>query len=213
VTYPPPPGAPDPYGQQQPSQDPYAAPPPYDPTSPPAPPPPAYDPYGQQPVSTPPTPSSPYAAPPATPQNPYDPYAQQQSPAPQQSSPPQYGQPYGQQPYGSVPQYPYGPQAADPSKPNGLSIGAMSTGIASIVLACCCWPLGLAAGVAGMIMGFVSRKQIMERGGQGSGFAMTGIICGAVGILLGIVGAILAFSGVNQNLINDIMHNSGNALY
>ena len=213
MTYPPPPGNPDPYGQQQPSQDPYAAPPSYDPTSPPPPPPPAYDPYGQQPVSPPPSspyaaPSSPYAAP-AAPQNPYDPYAQQpQPPTPQYSPAPQYGQPYG-----SVPQYPYGPQMADPTRNNGLAIGAMSTGIASILLACCCWPIGVAAGIAGGVMGFIARKQIMERGGQGNGMALAGIICGAVGVLIGIVGLILNIAGVNQNFINDIMNSSGNALY
>src|SRR5262249_13095496 len=140
--------------------------------------------------------------------NPYDPYAQQQSPAPQYPGAPQYGQPYG-----SVPQYPYGSQTADPNKNNGLAIGAMSPGIASIVLACCCWPLGLAAGIAGLRMGFVSRKQRVEGGGQGNGMALTGIICGGVGILLGVVGAVLAFSGFNQNIINDIMNSSGNALY
>jgi len=201
VTYPPP-GNPDPYGQQQPSPDPFATPPAYDPTAPPPPPPPAYDPYGQRPVSP---PSSPFTPPPV-PQNPYDPYAQQQpySPAPQ----PQYGQPYG-----TPPPYPYGPQMADPNKQNGLAIGAMVTGIASIILGCCCWPVGLLAGVAGGVMGFVARKQIEERGGQGNGMALAGIITGGVGVLLGILGLILAVTGVNQNLINDILNNSGSSLY
>jgi hypothetical protein len=200
VTYPPPPGTPDPYGQQQPSQDPFAAPPPaYDPT---AAPPPAYDPYGQQPVSPPP---NPYAQPAPAAPNPYDPYAQQSSPAPQYPSTPQYGQPYG-----AAPQYPgYGPQMADPNKQNGLAIGAMITGIASILIGCCCWPLGLIAGAAGGVMGFIGRKQIAERGGRGQGMALAGIITGGVGVLVGIAGLVLLLTGANQSIVNDILNNSG----
>ena len=167
------------------------------------------DPYGQQPVSPPPTPSSPFTPPPAAPPNPYDPYAQQQQqqPASPYSAPPQYGQPYG-----AVPQYPYGPQMADPNKNNGLAIGAMSTGIASILAACCCPVLGLMAGVAGLIMGFISRKQIMERGGQGNGMALTAIITGGVGVLVAIANIILGAT-MNQNVWQDILNNSNNFMY
>jgi hypothetical protein len=203
VTYPPP-GNPDPFGQQPQQPDPFA-PPPADPTAPPPPPPPAYDPYGQQPVSPPP---SPFTPPPPAPQNPYDPYAQQQSPVPQYQTPPQYGQPYG-----AAQQYPYGPPMADPAKQNGMAIGSMITGIVSIVAACCCPILGLLAGIAGGVLGFLARKQIAERGGQGNGMALAGLITGGVGVLLAIVNLALAVSGVfDQNFFNDLF-NSGNALY
>jgi Domain of unknown function (DUF4190) len=185
VTYPPPPGAPDPYGQQQ----------PHDPTAPP--PPPAYDPYGQQqPVSPPPVPPS----------NPYDPYAQQPSPAPQYSPPPQYGQPYG-----AVPQYPgYGPQMADPTKQNGLAVASMWTGIGSILLACCCGLFGgLPAGIVAIILGIIGNRQIAERGGQGKGMALTGIITGGVALLIAIGLFIWALSGGQQSLINDILDQTG----
>ncbi|WP_027342543.1 DUF4190 domain-containing protein [Hamadaea tsunoensis] len=177
MTYPPPPGNPDPYGQQ-PAHDPYSAPQP-----------PAADPYGAP-------------QPPAAPQNPYDPYAQQQPPAPQ----------YGQQPvspYGATPQYPaYGAPMADPNKNNGLAIGSMATGIGSILLACCCGVLGLLAGVVAVVLGIIANKQISERGGQGKGMALAGIITGGVGILIALALIIWALSGGQQSLINDIVNSS-----
>jgi hypothetical protein len=198
VTYPPPPGTPDPYGQQ-PAPDPFAAPPAYDPTSPPPPPPPAYDPYGQQTVSP---PSNPFTQPPPAPQNPYDPYAQQQSPAPQYPPPVQYGQPYG-----ATPQYPYGPQAGDPNKPNGLAVASMWTGIGSLLLACCCGLFGgLPAGATAIILGIIGKKQIAERRGTGDGQALVGIITGAVALLIAIGLFIWALSGGQQSLINDILN-------
>jgi len=167
------------------------------------------DPYGQQPAHDPysapqPPAADPYGAPqpPAAPQNPYDPYAQQQPPAPQ----------YGQQPvspYGATPQYPaYGAPMADPNKNNGLAIGSMATGIGSIILGCCCWPIGLLAGIAGVVLGIISNKQIAERGNRGKGFALTGIITGGVGILVAVIGAILAISGAGTNWLNDLVNSS-----
>jgi hypothetical protein len=197
VTYPPPPGTPDPYGRQQPP-DPFAVPPANDPTSPPPPPPPAYDPYGQPPV---PPPSNPFTQPPPAPQNPYDPYAQQQPPAPQYP-PVQYGQPYG-----ATPQYPYGPQAGDPNKANGLAVASMWTGIGSILLACCCGLFGgLPAGATAIILGIIGKKQIAERGGTGGSQALVGIITGAVALLIAVGLLIWALSGGQQSLINDILN-------
>ncbi|NUR71257.1 MAG: DUF4190 domain-containing protein [Hamadaea sp.] len=190
MTYPPP-GNSDPYGQPQqpPSQDPFASPPPaYGQPAfgeqPPAATPNPYDPYAQQPPAAPQSPAYGQQSP-AAPQNPYDPYAQQQSPAPQ------YGQPY------AAPQYPaYGAPMGGPAKKNGMAIGAMATGIASIPLACCAF-LGIIAGIVAIVLGIVANKQIAQRGEDGKGFALTGLICGGVGLLLGIVNAIV---GVAMNL-------------
>lgn len=81
MTYPPPPGTPDPYGQQPPGQDPYGqSQPPQDPFATPA-----TNPYAQQPPTSPPSSVPPTSPPPGTP-----PYGQP------------YAQPYGQ-PYGYTP--------------------------------------------------------------------------------------------------------------
>jgi uncharacterized protein DUF4190 len=205
VTYPPP-GNSDPYGQQpqQPSQDPFASPPPaygqptygqpaYGEQPTPAAPQNPYDPYAQQPPAAPQSPAYGQQSP-AAPQNPYDPYAQQQSPAPQ------YGQPY-------APQYPaYGAPMADPNKNNGLAVGAMATGIAGIPLACCCGIFGAVASVVAIVLGIIANNQISSRGGKGKGMALTGIITGGVGVLIAIGLLIWGLSGGQESLINDIIN-------
>jgi hypothetical protein len=150
------------------------------------------DPFGQQPAQ--------------------DPYAQQQPPAPQYGQPyaqqQPYGQPYAQQqPYGQpyAQQYPaYGAPMTDPNKQNGLAIGAMSTGIASIVLACC-GVVGGIAGVAAIVLSILANKQISERGGRGKGMALTGIITGAVGIVIAIGLLIWILSGGQQSLMKEML--------
>jgi hypothetical protein len=186
VTYPPP-GNPDPYGQpqqpQQPSQDPFASPPPPTYGQPPAAPQNPYDPYAQQPPVAPQSPAYGQQSP-AAPQNPYDPYAQQQS------APPQYGQPYAQQ-------YPaYGPPAS--TKTNGMAIAALCTGIGGIVL-CFCYGLGLIPGALGVIFGFLGMRQTAERGENGRGMAIAGLITGGIGVLLSIGFWILFAIGVSMN--------------
>jgi hypothetical protein len=60
----------------------------------------------------------------------------------------------------------------------------MILGIASIPLACCC--LGLVAGIAAVVLGQQSSKEIAASGGaqSGAGQAKAGVICGWVGIAL-----------------------------
>jgi hypothetical protein len=103
-----------------------------------------------------------------------------------------------------------------PSSPprNGLAVGGMVAGIGSCavaVIACCFSPLGilaLLAGVAGLVMGLMARKQIAESAmsmtqtgvsqSSGSGLALTGIITGAVGIAFGLAWIlILVIMGVS----------------
>ncbi|WP_279101813.1 DUF4190 domain-containing protein [Gordonia bronchialis] len=97
------------------------------------------------------------------------------------SSTPSYGtpppSPYGQPGYGAA-GYP-GEQ-----KTNGLAIASLVCS----VLGCC----GILA-IAGVVLGFVARKQIAESNGtqSGDGLALAGIIVGAVFIVLGILWFIL----------------------
>ena len=105
-------------------------------------------------------PASPPAAPPAVPvppaasTSPTEPYPTYAAPPP--PYPPQPGQPYGGYAYGPV---------APPT--NGLAIASMIVSI-------------LGFGPIGAIMGHIARNQIRERGEQGDGFALAGIIVGWV---------------------------------
>ncbi|MGA8112876.1 MAG: hypothetical protein WCA46_04340 [Actinocatenispora sp.] len=136
-------------------------------------------------------------------------YAQQSAPpgppyGAQQAYPPAPGPAYQQQPpmagYGvpGVPQYGVTLPASTPPN-NGLAIGGMIAGIASVLISLFSWcsivpaiPSMLAA-AAGIVMGVMARKQIAQAPGQaqGSGMALTGIICGAVGAGLSVIGLIV----------------------
>ncbi|MFU8871878.1 hypothetical protein [Micromonospora sp. SL4-19] len=183
----------DPYGQQQPQQDPtnpqyqdpYAQPP-------------AAPQYGQQPTS-----GQPYGQQP-------DPYGQPQ--APQYGQQPTSGQPYGQpasgQPYGQQPyqdpyaqQQPYGaptyPNAGYPQpqgQQNTLGLVSMILGIASIPLACCAW-IGVLVGIAGVVTGYLGRQKAAQGLANNDSQAKTGLICGAVGAGLGLLVFILSLAG------------------
>ena len=129
------------------------------------------NPYGSP--QQPPTPP-PYGAP----QQPYQQPAQQPYGQPYQQA---YGQPY-QQPY----QQPYGYQPPGTNPPNdGLAIGAMVTGIVSLVLACL-YGIGLLGAPAALIMGRISMKRIDRSQGTlgGRGFAQAGFILGIIGTVL-----------------------------
>jgi hypothetical protein len=187
----------DPYGQQDPQGQPQ---PPtwHDPTAP-QPPPPAFPPpaafpapgefpaagqtsgqtpgqfdqpgqYGQPPAEYP-------AGPVSSPTTPYPTYAA--SPAPYQA--PGYQTP-GYPPPGYP--SPYGPVAVAPT--NGLAVAALVTAI-----------IGL--GPVAAILGHVARRQIRERGEQGDGLALAGIIVGWATTALWVLccgGYALAMAGV-----------------
>jgi len=91
-----------------------------------------------------------------------------------------YGQSYGPNPYGY-----YGPP---PRTQNGLALASMIVSIIALVL-CSGLP-----GIIGAIMGHVARKQVRERGEEGDGFALAGIIVGWIGFGLALVGiAVVVF--------------------
>jgi Domain of unknown function (DUF4190) len=85
--------------------------------------------------------------------------------------PPGYGQPY---------QLPYAPAP----KTNGLAIASLVT---SIVALSFCTPLAF----IGAIMGHAARRQIRERGEDGDGLALAGIVVGWIGV--GLVIVLIAF--------------------
>jgi hypothetical protein len=135
------------------------------------------DPYGQQPPqdpTAPPQPHDPYGQPPAAPQygqQPYqDPYAQQQ-------------------PYGAA-QYPVTGYPQPQGQQNTLGLVSLIVGIASIPLACCVF-IGIPAGIAGVVTGYLGRQKAAQGLADNDGQAKAGLICGAVGAGLGILWIIL----------------------
>ncbi|HEU4423118.1 MAG TPA: DUF4190 domain-containing protein [Pilimelia sp.] len=132
-----------------------------------------------------PSQQSPYA----DPNSPYaDPAApvsgQQASPAgyPGQASP--AGYPGGYAPaYQSYPGYGY-PAASPPT--NGMAIASMVVSIVSIV-GLCGYGIGGLLGILGAILGHVARRQIRERGENGDGMALAGVVMGWIAAALGIL--------------------------
>ncbi len=95
---------------------------------------------------------------------------------------PKYEQPRYEQPQGNEPIYSYQPYIA-PNQPekkkNGIGIASLVIGIISLI-SCCCWWLSIILGVASIILGIISLVQKETT----KGFAITGIILGAMGIIL-----------------------------
>jgi hypothetical protein len=127
-----------------------------------------YPPYGEQPQQ----PDQPQQAP----ADPPPPAGQQQWPYGQPYQQPYGQQPYGQQPYGQPYQPTYGYQPPAPT--NGMAIASLVVSILSITAFC-----GLTS-IVGAILGHVARKQIRERGDNGGGMALAGIIVGWIGVAL-----------------------------
>ncbi|ATD69997.1 MULTISPECIES: DUF4190 domain-containing protein [Gordonia] len=137
------------------------------------------NPYGQD--------QNPYGQPPGTGYGQYsDPYQAGQAPA--------YGSAaYGaQNPYGAAPYGGYGYGAPQKST-NGKAIGALICGIVALVMLAACFPLALPLGIAGVVLGFMSRREVEQSAGNqtGAGMGLAGIITGALGILGAIVWIVL----------------------
>jgi len=124
--------------------------------------------------------------------DPKSPYADPAAPVSgQQASPGGYpGGGYAPPGYpgGAYPGYGY-PAAAAPT--NGMAIASMVVSIVAIV-GLCGYGLGGLLGILGAILGHVSRKQIRERGENGDGMALAGIVMGWIATVIGVL-AIVGF--------------------
>ncbi len=83
----------------------------------------------------------------------------------------------------------------------GMAIAAMVLGILGILLAWTLW--GVVLPILAVIFGILGRRQAQERGGQGSGMAMAGLIMGIIGIvefLAVLVVVVLLADDVNDEL-------------
>ncbi|WP_043646703.1 DUF4190 domain-containing protein [Nocardia thailandica] len=123
-----------------------------------------------QPSSYPSAPQQP-TPPPSAPSYP----AYPQQPAPSYPAQPQ-PQPYGATPYPAAPAYqPYGAYPQQPQGTNGLAIGSL---VASLIGGCTC-----VGSIVGIVLGFMAMNQIKERGGEGKGLAIAGIVIGGITIV------------------------------
>jgi predicted Zn finger-like uncharacterized protein len=85
---------------------------------------------------------------------------------------------------------------------NGMALTSMIVGIVAVsfgtVGICCCGMIGggiaVACGGTALVFGF------MGRGGSSDGYALTGIICGAVGLVCGLIGILLGIFALSLNL-------------
>jgi hypothetical protein len=177
-------------------------------------PPPGQDPFGQppsgQPQPTPPEYAQPQYGPPQPTPPQYGPPQYGPPPAtPPQYGPPQYGPPpadpfaprptSGQpqyDPYAPAPGYPPSPYTADypgPVSTEDKTLGLLALVFGSLALPlACCWPLGLASGGAGVILGILGIRRSAEGQTTNRGLALGGLICGGIGVLLAI-----AFGALN----------------
>lgn len=106
--------------------------------------------------------------------------------------PPPGGYPPGGYPPGGYMPGGYGYAAP---RTDGLAIASLIVGILSLVCFFVC--LGILAGPAAAIMGFISRQRIATSGGSLSGgtMALAGLILGVIGFLVSVIWFFLGISG------------------
>jgi uncharacterized protein DUF4190 len=104
--------------------------------------------------------------------------------------------------------------AAPVAPTNGMAIASMVVSIVSIV-GLICYGGGAVLGVLGAILGHVARRQIRERGENGDGMALAGVVMGwistAVGLLIIAAFVIFIVWAANQP-IDDPTYNQIRAL-
>lgn len=105
------------------------------------------------------------------------------------SIPPPPGPPYP----GSQPPYPVVPGYVQAPPTDGGATAALVVGIASLVGAFFCSPVGLILGIVGLILGLMSRSRIRASGGQrgGDGMALAGAITGGIGAGISVLSLVI----------------------
>ena len=111
-------------------------------------------------------------------------------------------------PSGAVPPQPPPPgppYGAPPAAPQNEMLAQVSlgTGIAALVMNCCCGWFSPLLGIAALVTGFLAIKKINESNGLlgGKTLAIAGMVCGGLGIVLfGVMMAIGVSGAVFQEL-------------
>ncbi|WP_237406380.1 DUF4190 domain-containing protein [Streptomyces sp. M2CJ-2] len=107
-----------------------------------------------------------------------------------------YGYPAPQPPgYGGAPAPGYhGWTGMTPMPSNGMGVTGLVLGIISAVIFCL-WPLAIVLGVMAVIFSALGRGKAARGEATNPGYALAGLICGAVGIVLGVgFGALVLFT-------------------
>jgi hypothetical protein len=82
---------------------------------------------------------------------------------------------------------PYGYPPAP--RTNGMAIAAMVVSIVGLV-GLCGYGVGGFIGIAGAVLGHVSRRQIRERGEDGDGYALAGVVIGWIATAIAVLATI-----------------------
>ena len=82
---------------------------------------------------------------------------------------------------------PFPGQAAPPR--NNRALISLVTGIAGIVFAFCCSPIGLVLGVVGAVLGYLTRAEIHRTGAgkESENLALGGLITGGIAVVLSVI--------------------------
>lgn len=98
---------------------------------------------------------------------------------------------------------------AEKEKPNRLQIAGLVCGIVAILMGCCCTPLGIAAGGAGLACAISGNKQFKTTVGT------AGLVCSAVGlgfcVIMLIVNSIFSaqYMQVYTDIYTEMLKNMG----
>ena len=87
------------------------------------------------------------------------------------------------------PAQPAQPPPASPARPrNGLGVAALVIGVASLVagISFVLFPLALAGGLAGLILGIIALTRGRNRGATNTGQAIAGVVCCALALIIAI---------------------------
>lgn len=102
-----------------------------------------------------------------------------------------------QMPPGPTPPGPMSYQSPPPSGAplsQGMAIGSLVCGIASIVLFCVWW-LSIPLGIVAVVLAVMVKGKIARGEASGAGLAKAGMICGIIGAVLSILITVLAIVG------------------
>ncbi|MGC2655333.1 MAG: DUF4190 domain-containing protein [Mycobacterium sp.] len=122
-------------------------------------------------------------------------------PPPYQAGPPGYPNHSGHPGY---PGYSGYPDPYDPYRPistpgtNGLAIGSLVASIGGFPLLFACYT-GVAAWIAGIVLGIIALNQIKQTPQEGRGLAIAGIAVGVVGLMVAALAAILLIAAYSTS--------------
>ena len=83
----------------------------------------------------------------------------------------------------------------NPQASQGMAIGSLICGIASIVFFCIWW-LSIPLGIVAVVLAVMAKGKIARGEAGGAGLAKAGMICGIIGAVLSLLITVLAIVGV-----------------